>query len=101
MKTIAQRISIEKLEKATRILKAVAHPTRVAIIDLLDQCENLCVGDLQEKLGVEQATLSHHLITMRDKGILQTERQGKFIYYSLADKTITKIIQCINDCEKF
>ena len=90
-----------KLERASYVLKALAHPARIAIVDLLDQCEKLCVGDIQQKLGLEQAILSHHLINMRDKGILKTERSGKFIYYSLTDKTITNIIQCINDCSGF
>ena len=101
METITLRINAEKLERASYVLKAVAHPARIAIVDLLDQCERLCVGELQEKLGLEQAVLSHHLINMRDKGILKTERSGKNIYYSLTDKTITNIIQCINDCTKF
>ena len=95
---ITFRINTEKLERASYILKAVAHPTRIAIVDLLDQCERLCVGDLQQKLVIEQEVLSHHLINMRDKGILKTEISGKNICYSLTDKTITNIIQCINDC---
>ncbi len=99
--TVSLRINTEKLERAAHVLKAVAHPARISIVDLLDQCERLCVGDIQEKLGMEQALLSHHLINMRDKGILKTERSGKNIYYSLTDRTITKIIQCINDCDKF
>lgn len=101
MENITLRIDTEKLERASYVLKAVAHPTRIAIVDLLDQCEKLCVSELQRKLLIEQAVLSHHLINMRDKGILKTERNGKNIYYSLTDKTITNIIQCINDCKKF
>ncbi len=95
------RLSAEKLKKAAHVLKAVSHPVRISIIDLLDQCERLHVGAIQEKLGMEQAVVSHHLSIMRDKGVLQTGRDGKHIYYSLTDTTITNIIHCINSCDSF
>lgn len=100
-KVINPRIDAERLERAAYILKAVAHPQRIAIIDLLDQYERMNVSDLQEKLQIEQALLSHHLNTMRDKGILKAEREGKFIYYSLIDTTIINIVHCINNCKTF
>lgn len=99
--TIEMRIDTEKLERAAFVLKAVAHPVRIAIIDLLDQCGRLNVSELQGKLEIEQALLSHHLTNMRDRGILTAEREGKCIYYSLTDKTITNIIHCINSCTRF
>ena len=83
------------------MLKAVAHPVRIAIIDILDQSERLSVSELQELLGIEQSLLSHHLSNLRDKGILTTQRDGKNVYYSLTDRTITGIIDCINGCKAF
>lgn len=98
MKTkVKTRINSEKLERAAYVLKAVAHPTRINIVDLLDQQKELSVGTLAELLDCEQSLLSHHLTNMRDKGILQVRREGKNMFYSLTDKTITKIISCIND----
>lgn len=91
------RINSEKLERAAYVLKAVAHPTRINIIDLLDQRKELSVTEISEFLDCEQSLLSHHLTTMRDKGILVVRRDGKNMFYSLTDKTITKIISCIND----
>jgi DNA-binding transcriptional ArsR family regulator len=91
------RINSDKLERAAYVLKAVAHPTRINIIDLLDQQKELSVTELSELLDCEQSLLSHHLTNMRDKGILAVRRDGKNMYYSLTDKTITKIISCIND----
>lgn len=99
--TIELRIDAEKLERAAFVLKAVAHPVRIAIIDLLDQCGRLNVSELQNKLDIEQALLSHHLTNMRDRGILSAEREGKCVYYSLTDATITNIIHCINSCTRF
>ena len=101
IETIGLRIDAKKLERAAFILKAVAHPIRISVIDLLDQCGRLNVSELQSKLEIEQALLSHHLTNMRDRGILTAEREGKCIYYSLADTTITNIIHCINSCAKF
>lgn len=94
---IKTRIDSVKLERAAYVLKAVAHPTRINIIDLLDQQKELSVTQISELLDCEQSLLSHHLTNMRDKGILMVRRDGKNMYYSLTDKTITKIIACIND----
>lgn len=96
---LKKRINSEKLERAAYVLKAVAHPTRINIIDLLDQEKELSVTEISELLDCEQSLLSHHLTNMRDKGILAVRREGKNMYYSLTDKTITKIISCINDSE--
>ncbi|MCS6967931.1 MAG: metalloregulator ArsR/SmtB family transcription factor [Cytophagales bacterium] len=94
------RVDATKLEKVAYMLKAVAHPVRIAIIDLLDQCGRLNVSELQTKLNIEQALLSHHLTNMRDRGILTASREGKCMYYALADAAITNIIHCINNCAK-
>lgn len=100
MNTESQRkISIEKLDKACTVLKSIAHPVRMSIIELLDQNEQMNVSELQEALNIEQAALSHHLINMRDKKILQSQRDGKNIYYSLREKRIVKILACVAECD--
>lgn len=91
------RIDSEKLDRAAYVLKAVAHPTRINIIDLLDQQKELSVTELSVLLDCEQSLLSHHLTNMRDKGVLTVRRDGKNMFYSLTDKKITKIISCIHD----
>lgn len=98
---LTQRVDQKKMERAAYVLKAVAHPVRISIIDLLDQSERLTVTELQQVLGIEQSLLSHHLTNMRDKGLLSTQRDGKNVYYSLADRTIIGIIECINRCQAF
>lgn len=101
MAEIRLRVDSKKLERAAYVLKTVAHPTRIGIIDLLDQRLEISVSELCELLSCEQSVISHHLTNMRDKGILEARREGKNIFYSLTDKTITNIIECINDCEQF
>lgn len=87
------------MEKVCGILKAIAHPVRVSVVDLLEIHQEMSVGDLQERLSIEQATLSHHLITMKDKNILQCRREGKNMLYSLKEKRLVKILECMADCE--
>ncbi|WP_242927409.1 ArsR/SmtB family transcription factor [Pontibacter vulgaris] len=95
------RIEKKKLERAAYVLKCVAHPVRISIIDLLEQRTRLTVSELQEVLKIEQSLLSHHLTNMRDKGVVNTQREGKNVYYFLTDVSITNIIDCINGCKVF
>lgn len=101
MSSLKVRVDQKKLERAAYVLKCVAHPIRIGIIDLLEQRERLTVSEMQEVLQVEQSLLSHHLTNMRDKGVVETKREGKNMYYSLTDHTITNIIACINGCRTF
>jgi len=89
----------EKLEKAANILKAIAHPIRIQVLSLLNQNERMNVSELQEVISIEQALLSHHLINMKDKGILACEREGKNIYYFIKEKAITGVLDCIRKCK--
>lgn len=89
----------EKYEKAAYILKAVAHPTRLAIIQLLDIEENLTVNEICETLNCEQSLISHHLINMKLRGILKSHKDGLNVYYSLKQREITKLLSCIENCE--
>jgi DNA-binding transcriptional ArsR family regulator len=98
MTDLKVRVDKKKLEKTAYVLKCVAHPVRISIIDLLEQEEQLTVSQLQEVLQIEQSLLSHHLTNMRDKGIVETRRQGKNVFYFLTDSTISNIIECIKGC---
>ena len=93
------KLNKEKLEKAAFILKTVAHPTRLAIIDLLNTNARMSVSELAEVLGVEQSLLSHHLITMKLKGILRSDKEGQNMFYALKEKDVTKLIECIEHCD--
>lgn len=94
------KISFEKLERAAEVLKTISHPVRLEIIEHLADAEPLCVGELQTRLRaeVEQSMLSHHLIKMKDKGILVCEKRGTHIFYRLADRTFLKMFDCLASC---
>ena len=87
-----------KMEEAAYILKAISNGTRLCIISLLSDQDELNVSRLAEQLNCEQSLLSHHLTDMRAKGILNCRREGKNCYYSLKNKQIVQIIDCINTC---
>jgi DNA-binding transcriptional ArsR family regulator len=91
-------INIAKLEMAASKLRAISHPMRIAIIDLLTQDEKLSVTEIYKALDIEQATASHHLNILKNKGVLLSHREGKKIFYSIKNMTLTEIIECINRC---
>jgi len=91
-------LSIEKMEKVAFILKVTAHPTRIAIVQLLAAQKSLSVTEISERLSVEQSLLSHHLSGMKLKGILSSTREGKNIFYSLKMREVVDVIQCLAGC---
>ncbi len=88
-----------QLEKVANILKAIAHPLRLSIVELLIEQEELSVNDLCKNLESEQSLTSHHLKSMKDSGVLKSERKGQNIYYSLKLNNIQKIIDCMHECD--
>jgi len=92
-------LEVEKLEKVAFILKTIAHPMRLGIVKLLMKEDRLSVNEICEKLGIEQSLTSHHLSNMRLKGVLGNEREGKNIFYYLRLKEVSKVIDCMENCD--
>lgn len=69
------------------LLKALAHPRRLEIIHLLRD-QQLCVSDIYEMLDLPQANISQHLMILRDAGVVTTTRDGKQVFYTLADPRV-------------
>lgn len=92
-------IEAKKLERVAFILKTIAHPVRLEIIELLDKHKRLSVNDIAEQLGIEQSLTSHHLNNMKIKGILQSERVGKSVFYAIKLEEVIKVIACIDSCD--
>jgi len=93
-----QALKPEQLEQAATMLKAIAHPLRIAIISFLNDGASLTVSELQKKLNLEQSTTSHHLGILKDKGVLESKREGKNTYYSLKYDQISSIVDYISMC---
>jgi DNA-binding transcriptional ArsR family regulator len=73
------------------IFQALAHPTRIAILELL-RAGSLSAGALIEKLGMEQATVSQHLGVLRGKQIVATRKLGNQVFYSVRDPIIIQVL---------
>ncbi len=91
-------LDIEKLETAAGILKSIAHPMRIAILNLLEGSRKMTVTEIHEMLGIEQATTSHHLGILKDKGVLCSRREGKNTWYFLKNDILSQVIDCVNRC---
>ena len=90
---------VEKLERVAYILKTVAHPVRLGIIHLLEKNPKLSVTEICDKLGTEQSLTSHHLQNMRLKGILSVKKEGRSRMYTLKEKDVSLILQCLANCQ--
>ncbi|MEE9374684.1 MAG: metalloregulator ArsR/SmtB family transcription factor [Saprospiraceae bacterium] len=88
----------EKLERIAYILKTVAHPLRLAVIHLLEIYPRLSVSEICHKIGSEQSLTSHHLQNMKLKGLLSSRKEGRNMFYSLKERDVSLIIECLENC---
>lgn len=84
----------EAWDLAARTLKAVAHPTRLRILDLLETGER-SVGGIIEALGTKNAATSRQLGLMRGRGVLSARRAGNRVYYCIAEPQLVEIVHCV------
>jgi ArsR family transcriptional regulator len=89
---------MNKYEKASEILKALAHPTRLQIV--IGLIENECnVTEIRKKLGLPQSTISQHLRILKNSKIIKGRREATRVCYKVINKSIIKIIDIINKKE--
>lgn len=95
---LTQELDQQNLNRATAMLKAMAHPLRISILNLLKEGEELSVTQIHELLGIEQSTASHHLGILKDKGVLCSKRKGKNTFYFTKHKVLGQMIDCMKTC---
>lgn len=93
-----KELDTNQLEVAASMLKAMAHPMRIAILKHLEGGKKLTVTEIHELLGIEQSTTSHHLGILKDKGVLCSKRDGKNTFYYLKYDILSQIIECLQTC---
>ena len=76
------------------VFQALAHPTRVAIMEYLTYGE-MSVGQLCEKIGIEQANASQHLSVLRNKHLVETRKDGNQIFYRLRDPLLGNVFEAL------
>ncbi len=86
-----------RLQRAAEILKSVAHPVRLQIIELLRGGERT-VTELYQALGLPQSTMSQQLGLMRSRGVLAARREGNQVFYSIGRPQILEMIRCVRSC---
>jgi len=83
-----------RFEARATIIKAMAHPTRLFIVDELSRKER-CVCELTEMIGADTSTVSKHLSILRSAGIVQNEKRGSQIFYRLRMPCILNFFDCV------
>ena len=83
-----------RYEARARIVKALAHPTRLFIVDELAKRER-CVNDLTEMVGADMSTVSKHLSVLKSVGVIADEKRGLQVFYRLRTPCIMKFFGCL------
>jgi DNA-binding transcriptional ArsR family regulator len=84
------------LNLQAEVVRSLAHPTRLAIADLLKGGEQ-CVADIAEHVGAERSNVSRHLSVMLKAGVVRTRRQGVTVFYELRTPCILNFLACASD----
>ncbi|MFZ0930074.1 MAG: metalloregulator ArsR/SmtB family transcription factor [Syntrophobacteraceae bacterium] len=92
--SISLVVDTERLQRAADILKTVAHPARLRIIDFLEAGEQP-VARICKRLSAAQPYISHHLSLMKAKGILSSRRNGNQVLYAVANRNVVEVIHCV------
>ena len=92
---MANKISA-KYQEMAKISKALAHPTRMFIIDKLNEKEH-CVCELTEMIGADISTVSKHLSVLKNAGIISAEKRSNMVYYNLQCSCVLNIFSCVLD----
>ena len=75
------------------VLRAVAHPSRIKILQILGRNQK-CVKDLEQLVNIKQSNLSQHLRILKDRGIVECERRGMEVCYRIKNRKILDVIMC-------
>ncbi len=91
------KVDFVSLKKGAMILRALNHKLRQQIVKLIDEKKKITVTEIYVHLRLEQSVASQHLAILRRAGIVKTDRDGKFIYYSVDAKRVAQIMKCVDD----
>lgn len=90
----SELLSREALEKAAECLRTIAHPCRLRIIEILLN-EERSVGELAQACGIPSHMASEHLRLLKDRGLLDSRREGRRIFYWVAEPALASIMNCV------
>ena len=92
--------TLARYEARADILKAMAHPTRLFIVDELSRAGEKCVCDLTEMIGADMSTVSKHLSLLKGAGIVEDDKRGSMVYYRLRVPCVMDFFTCVESVMK-
>ncbi|MDY0166177.1 MAG: metalloregulator ArsR/SmtB family transcription factor [Thermoguttaceae bacterium] len=84
-----------RYEARARIMKAMAHPARLLMVDELARSGERCVCELTELVGSDMSTVSRHLSLLKNAGLVEDEKRGQMVFYRLRVQCIMNFFECI------
>ena len=91
------QIDYHNIKKASLILRSLNHKLRQQILKIIHEEKKITVTEIYVKLRLEQSVASQHLAILRKAGIVATQREGKFIYYTINEKRVEAIETFVKD----
>lgn len=85
----------EKPDEVFGLLKAVAHPVRWSIVDVLNREGEVCVCDLQHKLEIEQAVISQQLKKLKSGGVVSGRKKGRYCHYKIVNSNVKELLLAV------
>jgi DNA-binding transcriptional ArsR family regulator len=89
----------ERLKAQAMVLKALAHPTRLLLVEELAR-KTRCVCELRDAAGLDISTVSKHLSLLRNAGIVEDEKRGLKVFYSLRTPCVLNFFKCVESVQK-
>ncbi|MCL4204570.1 MAG: winged helix-turn-helix domain-containing protein [Pirellulaceae bacterium] len=90
--------STRRYEAWARIIRAMASPTRLMLVDELTRNEDRCVCELAAVVGADISTVSRHLLMLRQAGIIDEEKRGKMVYYHVRSSLVSRFFEFAECC---
>lgn len=98
MPSVKEIINLKQMQSAaddaSRLMKVLSNRDRMMLLCQISQGE-MCVGELEEMLDIHQPTLSQQLTVLRNEELVETRRDGKQIYYSLANRVVLDVMNVL------
>jgi len=91
--------TLARFDAQARIIKAMAHPTRLFIVDTLSRGEK-CVCELRQMIGADMSTVSKHLAVLKNVGIVNDDKRGSQVYYTLSVPCVLNFFKCVESVLK-
>ena len=96
---LTDRSTAARYAARARIVKALAHPTRLFLVDQLSQGER-CVCELTELVGADTSTVSKHLSILRAAGLVRDDKRGNMVFYSLSMPCVLEVLGCAETVQR-